>query len=131
MNNTNDSETRLIELSRESIETARDNVKQEHWRAAYNRLYYACFYAAKALLETHGYTAETHSGVKTLLSKHFIRTETIAPELGAFYTDVMEARLESDYDASFTPDPDQLRTWLPKAEEFINRVTDLLDNPPS
>jgi uncharacterized protein (UPF0332 family) len=128
---TNDAETRLIELSRESIETARDNVKQEHWRGAYNRLYYACFYAAKALLEAHGHTAETHSGVKTLLSKHFIRTGTIDPELGAYYIDVMEARLESDYDASFDPDPDQLQVWLPKAEEFIDRVTDLLDSQPS
>lgn len=129
--NDNDSVTRLIELSQNSIEAARDNVEQEHWRTAHNRLYYACFYAAKALLETHGYTAETHSGVKTLLSKHFIRTGTIDPELGAFYTDVMEARLESDYDASFDPDPEELRAWLPKVEAFIDRVTSLLDDSPS
>lgn len=120
MNDAEDSAPRLIELSRESLETARDNVKEEHWRAAYNRLYYACFYSAKALPEAHGYTAETHSGVKTLLSKHFIRTETIAPELGAFYIDVMEARLESDYDASFTPDPEELRAWLLKRKRSSN-----------
>jgi len=120
-----------MELSRESLAAARDNMKQEHWRTVYNRLYYARFYAAKALLEAQGYTAERHSGVKTLLSKHFIRTGIIDPELGAFYIDVMEARLESDYDASFDPDSDQLRAWIPKAEEFIDRVTDLLDNPPS
>ena len=131
MSQTNDSAPQLIELSRESIEAARDNVNLEHWRAAYNRLYYACFYAAKALLEAHGYTAETHSGVKTLLSKHFIRSGTIDPELGVFYTDVMEARLESDCDASFDPDPAQLRAWVPKAEAFIDRIVDLLDNPPS
>ena len=88
-------------------------------------------YAAKALLEAHRYTAETHSGVKTLLSKHFIRSGTIDPELGAFYTDVMEARLESDCDASFDPDPAQLRAWVPKAEAFIDRIVDLLDNPSS
>ena len=131
MSQTNDSAPQLIELSRESIEAARDNVNLEHWRAAYNRLYYACFYAAKALLEAHGYTAETHSGVKTLLSKHFIRNGTIDPELGAFYTDVMEARLESDCDASFDPDPAQLRAWGPKAEAFIDRIVDFLDNPSS
>ena len=131
MSQTNDSAPQLIELSRESIEAARDNVNLEHWRAAYNRLYYARFYAAKALLEAHGYTAETHSGVKTLLSKHFIRSGTIDPELGVFYTDVMEARLESDCDASFDPDPAQLRAWVPKAEAFIDRIVDLLDNPPS
>ena len=131
MSQTNDSAPQLIELSRESIEATRDNVNLEHWRAAYNRLYYACFYAAKALLEAHGYTAETHSGVKTLLSRHFIRSGTIDPELGAFYTDVMEVRLESDYDASFDPDPAQLRAWVPKAEAFIDRIVDLLDNPPS
>lgn len=66
-----------------------------------------------------------------LLSKHFIRTGTIGSELGAFYTDVMEARLESDHDASFDPDPDQLQAWLPKAEEFVDRVLALLEDPPS
>ena len=121
------SSARLLDLAHESIETARDNTEQGHWRGAYNRLYYACFYTAKALLEAHGYTPQTHSGVRTLLGKHFIRTGKIGPELGAFYTDVMEARLESDYDVSFDPDPDQFRKWLPKAESFIDEVIPLLD----
>jgi len=84
-------------------------VKQKHWRGAYNRLYYACFYATKAVLEAHKHTAETHSGVKTLLSKHSIRTGAIDPEFGTYYIDVREARLESDYDASFATDPDRVQ----------------------
>lgn len=55
-----------------------------------------------------------------MLSKHFVRTEALDPGLGAFYSDLMEARLDSDYDVFFDPDPEQLRTWLPKAEKFID-----------
>lgn len=116
-------------MARESLETARQNAKQEHWRAAYNRLYYACFYAAKALLEAHGHNARSHSGVKTMLSKHFVRTGALESNLGSFYGALMEVRPDSDYDVFFDPDPEQFRNWLPKAERFIERICALLDEP--
>ena len=38
-------------------------IKNKRWHAAANRLYYACFYAACALLINNGYNAKTHNGV--------------------------------------------------------------------
>lgn len=64
-----------------------------------------------------------------MLSKHFIRTGALDPELGAFYGDLMETRLDSDYDVFFDPDPEQLRDWPPRAERFINTAGALLDEP--
>ena len=64
-------------------------------------------------------------------SNHFVRTGILDEELSAFYGKLMEARLDSDYEASFDPDPAQLRAWVPKAEAFIDRIVDLLDNPSS
>ena len=74
---------------------------------------------------------QTHSGVKTQFSNHFVRTGILDEELSAFYGKLMEARLDSDYEASFDPDPAQLRAWVPKAEAFIDRIIDLLDSPSS
>ena len=45
-----------------------------YFNAAINRLYYACFYAATGLLIAKGIEADTHNGVKTMLSYHFVRT---------------------------------------------------------
>lgn len=96
-------------------------------RSTINRLCHACSYAAKALLEAHGHDARSHSGVKSLLNKYFVRTGTLESDLGAFYSNLMEARLDSDYDVFFEPDADQLRTWLPRAEHFIEEVVSILE----
>lgn len=131
MSNDSSEVSQLRTLTQNALAAARDNIDRGHWRTAYNRLYYACFYAVEALLVQHGYTPQTHSGVKTLFNNHFIRTGIVDQELSSFYGKLMETRLDSDYDVSFEPDPEQLRAWLPKAEEFIDRIVDLLDDPPS
>ena len=41
--------------------------QQGYYNTAVNRLYYACYYAAIALLIKHGLTPGTHAGVKQLL----------------------------------------------------------------
>lgn len=46
----------------------------DYFNAVVNRLYYACYYAASALLLNHHIEANTHNGVKTQLSMHFVRT---------------------------------------------------------
>lgn len=131
MRNESPEVSKLRTLARDALTVARDNIDSGHWRAGYNRLYYSCFYAARALLLQHGHTPQTHSGVKTQFSNHFVRTGILDDKLSSFYGKLMEARLDSDYETSFDPDPDQLQAWLPKAEEFIDRVFDLLDNPPA
>ena len=52
-------------------------IENKLWRNAANRLYYACFYAASALLINDCHQAHTHSGVKTALSLHYIKENKI------------------------------------------------------
>ncbi|MDR0795893.1 MAG: HEPN domain-containing protein, partial [Tannerella sp.] len=62
------------------------------WRTAANRLYYACFYAAGALLVRYGITAHTHTGVINQLGLHFVSRGLISLELGKFYRGVFSLR---------------------------------------
>ena len=39
-----------LEKARETFIEAKDLISLSHWRGAANRLYYACYYAATALL---------------------------------------------------------------------------------
>ena len=43
----------------------------EFYNAAIKRLYYVCYYMAVALFLKHNISAQTHSGVKTMLGMHF------------------------------------------------------------
>ena len=75
MKETLDEQSRLaliqyrIERAEETIEEASLLSKESHFNAAINRLYYACFYAASALMVAYGLTASSHAGVKTLKNK--------------------------------------------------------------
>ncbi len=101
MRNDSPEVSQLRTLARNALAAARDNIDREHWRTGYNRLYYACFYAVRALLVQHGHRPQTHSGVKTQFSNHFVRTGILEGALSSFYGKLMEARLDSDYEASF------------------------------
>lgn len=44
--------------------------QQGYYNTAINRLYYACYYAAMALLIKHNINPSTHAGVKQMLGMH-------------------------------------------------------------
>ena len=46
--------------------------QQGYYNTAVNRLYYACYYAAVALLIKHELNPGTHAGVKQMLGLHFV-----------------------------------------------------------
>ena len=60
-----------IERAYGSLKEARLMARGEFYNAAINRLYYSCYYMAVALLLKHNISAQTHSGVKTMLGMHF------------------------------------------------------------
>ena len=49
-------------------------IRESFYNAAVNRMYYACYYAAVALLLKYDIQTQTHNGVKTMLGLHFIST---------------------------------------------------------
>ena len=63
-----------LERAYETLKEADYNTAGGYYNAAVNRLYYACYYAASALLLNCEIEANTHNGVKTQLSMHFVRT---------------------------------------------------------
>ena len=73
-------ETDRKEIVKFRLEKANDTfaeislmLENKFYRTAANRLYYACYYAATALLINDGYETHTHNGVKTLLGLHYVK----------------------------------------------------------
>ncbi len=63
--------TRRLENAREALAAAQALANDYHWSAYVNRLYYACFYAAGAVLVVRNLAPKTHSGVRKLLGQYF------------------------------------------------------------
>jgi len=73
-----------IQKAKETLEEVKGNIGLGYWRVAANRLYYASFYAASALLIKHEITAHTHAGVINQLSLHFVSKELSAWSKGNY-----------------------------------------------
>ena len=117
-----------IERADETLHEAGLLTKEGYYNAAFNRLYYACFYAALALLVKHGITTSTHAGVKTMLGLHFVSKGLLDKEQGKTFSRLFEIRHSGDYDDFVYCDKEMTDEYTPLAEAFIQRIKELLED---
>ena len=98
------------------------------YRTAANRLYYACYYAATALLINDGYETHTHSGVKTLLGLHYLNENKIEKSLGKMYRQLFNLRQTGDYEDWINIDEEDIIPFIEPAEKFIAEIEMLVNN---
>ncbi len=115
-----------VHKAQESLEAARDELKADRLAFTVNRIYYACFYIVSACLIEKELKFQKHSGVRTALHKHFIKTGVISKELGEFYNEMFEARQRGDYIELVFFDKTQVQQWLRRAEEFVDTMKSLI-----
>jgi uncharacterized protein len=94
----------------------------KRWNAAVNRLYYSCFYAAIALLLTHGFKAQTHDGVRTQLGLHFMKTGLMDKRFGKLYSKLFDYRQKGDYGDLYDFDAETVNPLLDPVREFIDEI---------
>ena len=118
-----------IERAYGSLKEAKLMAEGGFYNASINRLYYACYYMAVALLLLkNNISAQTHSGVKTMLGMHFTSKGKLSISASKIYTTLFEKRHSSDYDAFVYCDQEMVDEYYPKAEAFIEEVKNLLES---
>lgn len=115
-----------FERAHETLAEAKYLREGQYYNAAINRLYYCCFYAASGLLVSRGIQALTHDGVKTMLSKEFVRTGLLEVEHGSTFGDLFNRRHSSDYDDYVYNDSATVDYLMPRAEAFIDALQKLV-----
>lgn len=100
--------------------------QQGYYNTAINRLYYACYYAAVALLIKHEINPSTHAGVKQMIGMHFVATGRLSREVGRSFSLLFERRHSSDYDDFAYSSAEEIDELLPKAKAFIDAIGKLL-----
>ena len=108
-----------MERAYDSMNEAKLLADESFYNAAINRLYYACYYAAVALL---------FSGVKTMLGLHFITKGKLSSSAGKTLAVLFNQRHSSDYDAFVYCDQEMFDELYPKAEAFIEEAKNLLES---
>jgi uncharacterized protein (UPF0332 family) len=115
-----------LERAQDSLDEARLLAHANRWNACVNRLYYSCFYAVSALLVRDGLSSSRHTGVRSLLNRHYVRPGKVPRELARVYNDLFERRQEGDYADFVRFQADQVRPWILQTETFISHIRTLL-----
>ena len=111
-----------MERANETLQEARLLAKEGYYNATFNRLYYACFYAALALLAKNGIPTASHAGVKTMLGLHFVSKGLLEKEYGKTFSRLFEIRHSGDYDDFVYCDKEMSDEYTPLPEAFIRGV---------
>jgi uncharacterized protein (UPF0332 family) len=97
MNESTDLAYYRLDRARETLKEAELLLDGDHLNGAINRLYYAAFYAVRALLATKGKDSVKHSGVISLFNKEFVKTGIVDKKHGKTLTQAFRLRSEGDY----------------------------------
>jgi len=117
-----------LEKANETLAEVPVLIENKFHRTAANRLYYACFYAATALLINDGIETHTHSGVKTMLGLHYIKENKIEKMFGTMYDQLFYLRQTGDYGDWVTIEEDVVESYLEPAEKFIVEIEKSINN---
>ena len=117
-----------LDNARQTLEDAKFIANNKLWKAAANRLYYACYYAASALMIRFGFEAKTHTGIIRLLGLHFISKNLISNELGDVYYKLFSLRQKGDYDDWIVVKESDIIPQIEPAEKFITEIEKLITN---
>ena len=121
----------LLSRARETLQEAEMMLGVAHLNAYVNRLYYACFYGASALLAARGIRSKRHSHVQAALNREFVKTGAVPRELGSHYNRLFESRLESEYGEFVRFERDDVAGWLEPTRAFVSHVERLLGEAPT
>lgn len=115
-----------LDHAHQALESAALSLEYDFYDTVVNRAYYAIFYAASGLLLTKDISRSKHAGVVAAFRQHFVKSGLIEPEYSDLYGDVMDTRVDSDYDMSFEIEQTTARERLEDARRFVERVVHYL-----
>ena len=110
----------------DSLNEVNEVAKLGFWNLAGNRLYYATYHMASALLLDKGFSARTHSGVIHLIGQNFIAKGLLDKNYGRLFTRLFELRQSGDYDDLYDATEEEILPLIDKTKGFVKAMEGLL-----
>lgn len=95
------------------------------WNSSINRLYYACFYAASALLLKRDVGAKSHGGVIAKFSENIVRTGEMTADEYRVYSKLLNWRTKGDYSDMFDFTEEDVASVMTPTRTFLDKVKQL------
>lgn len=111
-----------LEKAANTLEYAQRNLNYGMYSVAANRLYYAFYYAASALLISIKIEAHSHSGVQSMMHFHFVKSGKLSEDDGILMRRLFVMRQSSDYEDFVDYQKDDIEPLFPLTEALINKI---------
>ena len=109
-----------------TLKEAEDMIDTKHWNLAIQRLYYACFYMASALLMSRGINARTHNGVVGQLGQNFVSKGFLTKDEGRLYSRLLQNRITGDYNDFFDFTREDVAPLLEPTRNLLMKIDELI-----
>ncbi|OUO52406.1 hypothetical protein B5F77_08645 [Parabacteroides sp. An277] len=109
-----------------TLQEAEEMIQTAHWNLAIQRLYYAAFYMASALLVKNKISTQTHNGVVAQLGLHFVTTGKLDKAEGRLYSRLLQNRITGDYNDFFDFTEEDAKALLDPTKELMKKLDALL-----
>lgn len=116
-----------IEKAFGTLVEARDCAEDNHWTLSANRLYYAAYYASKALLIQNGIVAKSHEGVIGMIGQNFVVKDIVPKEDAKLLARLQNMRKTGDYDDFIEWHQEEVEPLFEKVENYINLIKILVE----
>lgn len=117
----------MEEYAEEQLQEARDVLSDAdvlrqgggRTESVVNRLYYASFHAAKAVLHTRGFDPTTHGGVVSVFGQEMVENGAATPDDGRFLNNLQDERTAADYSYDYDSLGVDIEDRFARTEKFI------------
>ena len=116
-----------LEKAKETFTEVSIHIENKLWRTAANRLYYACYYAATALLINDGHETHTHNGVNVVLSLNYVKENILDKNFIKTYGRLFNMRQRGDYEDWINITENDVLPLVEPAEKFISEIEKLIN----
>lgn len=117
-----------IETAYNTVEAAKLLAENGFWNSSINRLYYALFYAVNALLVANEIYPQSHSGMKSQFSLHFIKTGKMDIRYGKLLAQLYDWRQKGDYENMFDYNSESVSPLIKPVIEMISQIEKEIEN---
>lgn len=114
-----------IEKANAALDDIRKVLPLELWSIIANRMYYALYYAASALLIHDGHKVGTHKGVIALFNLKYVKEGPLSREDGTLFSNVFAFRQGSDYDDFIDATEEDVKRYLPRVEALVSKIVSM------
>ena len=115
-----------IQKAQSTMIEAKDNATLKHWNLVANRLYYAVFHMASALLIDKGFTAKSHNGIFCILGQEFVTKGILNKEDAKLASRLQNMRQSGDYDDMFDWTEEDVLPLFEKTELLLKKMKELI-----